>query len=481
MFVLTNAWSTTIRHKWRSMMLLLVAAIMMFGAVFTTAVAAASDKAHGEDYQAQAPIAVVRPTTQMKAKLKGDDPATVKKYLGLEQYNVYATSAQQIAAQQQSPFTISASLPMRQTDNAKAIAGKHDENADKTGGEILLQSLYDNSSVEINAMGKFKIVEGKALDYESKDSQNALVSKAFAKQNKLHVGDTFKLGGTTDGKTTYEFKVRGIYTYTDPVPAGNGDDARLAKDNRNNTVYTGPAAFSNNNLLVENPEGWATPHFDVGFKFENADQYQNFVKTVKNLKLPKGYEVSSPNLERYNASLKPLDKLNAMTSKLRIATYIAGGIILLLLTVLALMHRSDEIRMDMIIGVTRGRIGWQFALETLIPIIPGLIVGAVAGALCAKPLGGALADGFATPAVSGCWMAMWHCLEIVVALALIAFLRAALSSSSRIFDARTDAGSETKADNSSGSSAASKNDDEQQNHDDRPNSDTSDDDTEDQA
>jgi putative ABC transport system permease protein len=76
---------------------------------------------------------------------------------------------------------------------------------------------------------------------------------------------------------------------------------------------------------------------------------------------------------------------------------------------------------------------------------------------------------------------MWHCLEIVVALALIAFLRAALSSSSRIFDARTDAGSETKADNSSGSSAASKNDDEQQNHDDRPNSDTSDDDTEDQA
>jgi putative ABC transport system permease protein len=478
MFVLTNAWSTTIRHKWRSMMLLLICALMMFGAVFTTAVAEASDKAHGEDYQAQAPIAVVRPTTQMKAKLKGDDPATAKKYLGLEQYNTYATSAQQIAAQQQRPFTISASLPMRQTDTTKAIAGKHDESADKTGGEILLQSLYDDSSVEINAMGKFKIVEGKALDYESKDSENALVSKVFAKQNKLHVGDTFKLGSTTDGKTTYEFKVRGIYTYTDPAPAGNGDDARLAKDNRNNAVYTGPAAFSDNNLLIENPEGWRTPHFDVGFKFENADQYQSFVKIVKDVKMPKGYEVSSPNLDRYNASLEPLDKLNATTSKLRIATYIAGGVILLMLTVLALMHRSDEIRMDMIIGVTRGRIGWQFALETLIPIIPGLIVGAVAGALCAKPLGGALAEGFATPVVSGCWMALWHCIEIVVTLALIAFLRAALSSSSRIFDARTDAGSETKADNGSGSGVASKDDDERQNHDDRPNSDTSEDDTE---
>lgn len=476
MFVLTNAWSTTIRHKWRSIMFLLVAAIMMFGAVFTTAVAAASDKAHGDDYETQAPIAVIRPTAEMKTELKGDDPTTVKKYLGLEQYNTYATSVQQLAAQQQSPFTVSASLPMRQTDTTKAIAGKHDESADKTGGEILLQSLYDDGSVEINAMGKFKAVEGKMLDYEAKDGKSALISKAFAKQNKLHVGDTLKLGSTTDGKTTYEFKVRGIYTYTDPAPAGNGNNARLAKDNRDNAVYTGPAAFSDNNLLAENPEGWTTPHFDVGFKFQNTDQYHSFVKIVKDLKLPKGYEVSSPNLDRYNASLKPLDTLNATTSKLRIATYIAGGIILLLLTVLALMHRSDEIRMDMIIGVTRGRVGWQFALETLIPVIPGLIVGGVAGALCAKPIGGALADGFATPAVSDCWMAMWHCIEIVVALVVIAFLRAALSSSSRIFDARIDADSKTEAGNGPGT--VSEHDDEQQHRDDRHSSDTSEDDTE---
>ncbi|WEV69261.1 ABC transporter permease [Bifidobacterium sp. ESL0775] len=418
------------------MMMLFVAAVMIFGVVFGTAVDSANGKAHGETYEMQAPIAVIRPTAEMKGKLKGDDAASVKKYLSFDEYATYAMGLQQIGVQQPQ-FSISVSLPMRQAGGTKAIAGKSDESAKKTGGETMLYSLYDNDAISINLMGNFKLAQGKALNYQSKDSKSALVSEAFARKNNLKVGSTFKLGNPTDNTKTYTFKVRGIYAYTDPAPAGNGSDAKLAKDNRDNAVYAGPAAFTKNNLATEKASGWATPRFDVGFKLQGVDQYKSFAEMAKMMKLPKGYEVSSPTLDRYNDLLKPLDTLASVMGKVRVGLYAGGGVILLLLVGLGLRRRTDEIRMDMIIGVTRGRLGWQFALETLMPTLPGLLIGGVAGALAAKPLGSSLTHGIATPAVSACWMAMWYCIAIVAALAVIAFLRATFTNLSRIFDVRS--------------------------------------------
>ncbi|MDF7665797.1 ABC transporter permease [Bifidobacterium sp. ESL0745] len=445
MFVLTNAGSTVIRHKWRSLMMLLVSAIMIFGVVFATAVSSASDKAHGETYKAQAPVAVIRPTAAMEKTIKGDDVSSVKKYMSFDEYGGYAMSMQQIGVQDPQ-FSISVSMPMRQTGSLKAIAGKSDENSTKTGGETTLFSFYDKNSVVINPWGSFKITQGKSLDYQGKDGKDVVVSQAFARKNNLQVGSTFKLGNPTTADT-YEFKVRGIYTYTDPAPAGHGSDARLAKDNRDNAIYTEPAALTVNNLLSENPEGWLNPRFDVGFKLDSVDQYKTFVQTVKSMKLPKGYAISSPTLDQYNATLKPLDSLNAIMSKVRIGLYAGGGVILLLLVALALRKRRDEIAMDMVIGVTRARIGWQFSLETLIPTVPGLLIGGIAGALCAKPLGGALAKGFATPAVSACWMPMWYSIAIVAALAVIVFFRAIFAGTSHLFDTRDVTGNATQSTN----------------------------------
>ncbi|WEV59194.1 ABC transporter permease [Bifidobacterium sp. ESL0728] len=420
-------------------MMLLVAGVMIFGVVFATAVSSASDTAHGDNYQAQAPIAVVRPNAAMENKLKGDDATSVKKYITFDNYSNYAMVLQQIGVQQPQ-FSISISLPMRQTDSTKAIAGKSDESAKKTGGETTLYSYYDKDGISINPWGAFKISQGKSLDYQAKDGRNVLVSQAFARKNNLHVGSTLKLGNPMT-EDTYQLKVRGIYTYTDPAPTGHGSDAKLAKNNRDNAIYAEPSVLTKNKLLSDNPEGWLNPRFDVGFKLESVDQYKAFTQALKGMKMPKGYEVSSPTLDRYNASLKPLDSLNNVMVKVRIGLYAGGGVVLLLLLGLALRRRSDEISMDMVIGVTRPRIGWQFSLETLIPTIPGLLIGGIAGALSAKPLGKALAGGINTPAVSACWMAMWYSIAIVAALAVIAFLRAMFAGTRRIFDDRQAVGS----------------------------------------
>ena len=42
----------------------------------------------------------------------------------------------------------------------------------------------------------------------------------------------------TKASETYKFTVRGIYEYTGETPAGYGSDAKYAKDNRENVVYT---------------------------------------------------------------------------------------------------------------------------------------------------------------------------------------------------------------------------------------------------
>ncbi|WEV65952.1 MULTISPECIES: ABC transporter permease [unclassified Bifidobacterium] len=415
-------------------MMLLVAGIMIFGVVFASAVSSASGKAHGDAYQAQAPVAVIRPNAAMESTLKGDDVASVKKYMSFDDYGTYAMSLQQIGVQQPQ-FSIGMSLPMRQTGSIKAIPGQNDASTKKTGGETTLYGYFDKDGVTINPWGAFKVTQGKSLDYQAKDGKNVLVSVAFARKNNLHVGSTFKLGNpeTTD---TYQLKVRGIYTYTDPAPAGHGSDAKLAKDNRDNAIYAEPMVLTANKLFSENPKGWLNPRYDVGFKLENVDQYKAFARAAKSMKLPKGYEISSPTLDRYNNKLKPLDSLNNVMGKVRIGLYAGGGVVLLLLVGLALRRRTEEIRMDMIIGVTRARVGWQFSLETLMPMVPGLLIGGIAGALSAKPLGRALAGGIATPAVSACWMAMWYSIAIVAALAVIAFFRAVFAGTSHIFDVR---------------------------------------------
>ena len=120
--------------------------------------------------------------------------------------------------------------------------------------------------------------------------------------------------------------------------------------------------------------------FDAG----DSATYKSLVSTLKKSKLPaKGYEFSSPSLESYNASLEPLDTLSSRAKTGTIVLVAVGGVLLLILVLSGVWapKRDDEIGMALVSGVTRGRLGWQFMLETFMMTVPGWIVGLVAGAL----------------------------------------------------------------------------------------------------
>ena len=138
------------------------------------------------------------------------------------------------------------------------------------------------------------------------------------------------------------------------------------------------------------------------FSLANPSTYNKFVRSVKKAKLDtKTYEITSPSLTAYKKSIEPLDSAASSARIVLLAMTIVGGIALLALIVWAAVGgRRDEIGMAMITGVTKGRLGWQFMLETFMMTVPGWIIGLVAGALLAKPIGTAWAGGQAVTITS---------------------------------------------------------------------------------
>lgn len=184
---------------------------------------------------------------------------------------------------------------------------------DETGGQLIWRAFWTEVPPRPANLGTFEIVDGKDLSYNNQSSNpnttGALVSEAFASANNLKVGDTLKVAAASDAQTTAELKVRGIYKYTSESAVAN---PVTAARNRENAIFTNYQTFAKAGLDPQSNDktasGWAMPDLDVVFDTGDPATYKSLVSTLKKSKLPaKGYEVSSPSLESYNASLEPLE------------------------------------------------------------------------------------------------------------------------------------------------------------------------------
>lgn len=444
MFVLKNAWAHTVRHKWRSLLAILVAIVVAFGSMFGLAERAAADKATGSDYESQQVVASLRPTAATRATYDGTDSSYTSNYLGWTDYNTIGISFQSATGQSPNP-TATVSLPVRQTGDVKAIPGTADQPADKTGGEFTLRGFYSTEAADANYDGRFTIVSGKNLEYQTTEAltgNEVLVSKALAAKDGLKVGSKFKVTNPTDTAKAYELEVRGIYEYTDPGTTSN-TNTKLAKDNRDNVIFTTYAVINQNSLADTNEtaKGWAKPDLDLGFILTDVAQYRTFTSVAKKDKVASKYQVVAPSLERYEESIAPLKNLDAAMRTALPSLWFVGGLLLLALTLLGVAGRRDEIGMAIMSGVSRPRLGWQFMLESFIVLLPGFAIGAVAGGFAAGPLGNALGAGRATPVDAGIvWKVIWIGLAAVLALAIVAMLRAVAVHTDVLFAARSDAG-----------------------------------------
>ena len=73
MFVLKNAWAALKRHKWRSLLTIIIALLVTFGTMFSTAVIHASDTAYGSGYDAQQPTLDLKLKQSVQSTYDGAD------------------------------------------------------------------------------------------------------------------------------------------------------------------------------------------------------------------------------------------------------------------------------------------------------------------------------------------------------------------------------------------------------------------------
>lgn len=233
-------------------------------------------------------------------------------------------------------YTVAESVPVRESKSVQAITtGKtSDASADKTGGNLTLQSFYTAEAAQANEYGPYEVVEGKGLDYQNSLAQNVLISEALAKKNNLKVGSTITIGNPTDAKKTYEYTVVGIYRYTGNPDNAQGDDAKFAKDNRNNVLYTTYTTFAVNGFDTTKGKGWSIPGINVVFTFQNRSDIDKFAAALK-ADLPKGFTVSSPTITHYMQSIEALGTLAGTTRIIMIVLWICGALALLGLVLLA--------------------------------------------------------------------------------------------------------------------------------------------------
>ncbi len=436
MFVVKNAWSTLKRHPWRTTLTCIVTLIITTTTVFSTAVVEAADNASGSEYQALKPVVALHRTAATEAKRDGADPDWTKNYLTWTDYTNYATAAQQ--ANLQFSYTLTISMPARQTDKFKAIAGTADQSADKTGGEFTLTGFYTQGAQDSNPAGAITIVDGKALNYDSSNTatDEVLISKAVADANNLKVGDSITVANPTNADTTYTFKIQGIYTYNDSAASGEGSDAKLAKDNRDNAIYMTYTAFAGSNLDTSDGTGWSIPDLDIQFTLNSAADYDTFVKAVKDAKLPDTYEIVSSTLTDYKASIAPLESLANGMRIARIVVLVLGGLALLALVIVSMRHRTAELGTALTVGVTRGRMGRQFMLEVLIPSFLGFLLGMLIAGFATNPLAKALVNHDVPVSFGLLLHVFWYALATYVALSCIVVGRAAAFRTTTLFAPR---------------------------------------------
>ena len=403
MFVLKNAWFTIRRHAARS--LVMVLACLVVAALATTAatVLQADTKARTTDYESQQVDAVISPRKGTKASP-----------LGWNEYSKYAQRLQMDGMQYKAYFHETADISPEGLPQS---------------GTYSLVGVSDKEAEPTLPHGPFAVDQGKGLDYASQNAsgtQTVLISKQMAQANKLKVGDTLTIKDPRQQDQQVKLTISGTYHYRKAV-----DQAA------NRAIYTAYPTFAMLGLDAASKPGDPGHELLVAFVLDSPSTYQKFIKELRKDGLKASqYDIDSPSLKDYQRRMEPVHRAADQARTAIILVCLLGGLVLLGCLFLMLRGRANEIGMAITIGVHKARLGWQFALETLLLTLPGLVLGLALGTAISRPLGrslfrlGSLAR---MPHAGLIWKMILIGLAVCLVLALAAAARVAAFRTAQLY------------------------------------------------
>ncbi|AKV55864.1 ABC transporter permease [Bifidobacterium actinocoloniiforme DSM 22766] len=408
MFVLKNAWRAITRNKARNATFLIVCIAVTASAVVGLTVLQADEDTRTTIYDTQATDAVITPKTDGQGKGKTAKPLT------WEQYSQYAQLLQANSIQFGAYYYETAPASFQ---GIKPVGGQ---------GEMNLVGLSDSTVAAKGPYGKINRVQGKDLDYSESAGDAVLVSQPLAEANRLKTGSVIKIADPANAGKTVDMSVSGIYEVT----------GAQAKGPAANAVYAAYATFAQHGFDKAGQPGDKGRDLVVGFRLQNPDALKRFTDTLHKAGLSaKQYDVSSPSLEAYQRSVQPLHDRSGKIRALLIAILVFGAVLALVWLIFGLMFRANELGVAITIGVSKARIGWQMALETLIVTLPGLLIGLGAGtALCPAAVRSAITlPGIQQMPAAALWRVCGSGLAICFIIALLAWVYAGTFRTSRLY------------------------------------------------
>jgi len=212
---------------------------------------------------------------------------------------------------------------------------------------VTLTSVYGGSSVTFTS--------GQAFD-PAKDENVAVIGKALAEKNNLHVGSTFTAYSTT-------ITVAGIYD-------------------------TG-TTFSNAGLIMPLPtvQRLSNQPGDVTSATVTVNSVDNISAAVTAIKSALGTSADVVNdQDSAKQAITPLENVKSISTYSLIGALVAGAVIILLTMTMIVRERRREIGVMKAIGASNLKTMFQFVAESVTLTLLGLIVGLGIGIAAANPI-----------------------------------------------------------------------------------------------
>jgi putative ABC transport system permease protein len=294
------------------------------------------------------------------------------------------------------------------SSNLKPIENSSTDNAPQGGGggfsmsgsqsDFMITGLSSDEAVE--ALSNFSIKDGKVFGYDDSDVNQAVISETLATYNNLKVSDTVTVQNPDKASETYKFKIVGICE--DTQSSSSGGFGMMGADPAN-TIYVNYKTVAN--MIANSKKNPATLDTDTNptkttsalagslsytYVLGSKQDYDQFASDLKTAGLDDSFQVTSPDVEAYEASLVPLENLSTFATTLFWIILGVGAIVLIALSIFNIRERKYEIGVLTAIGVKKPKVAAQFAVELLIVTLFAVVIGGGIGAATSVPVSNAM-------------------------------------------------------------------------------------------
>ncbi|MDR2360636.1 MAG: FtsX-like permease family protein [Oscillospiraceae bacterium] len=216
-----------------------------------------------------------------------------------------------------------------------------------------------------------------------------IISYDLAELNGISVGDMIVTTSIfVEPEQTFELSVVGVYSdKTEAWPGPAYEDANFFLFNRRNEVITSLETVMSRGF--ETDQGM---EMHAEYYLKNPDNISKFEAEVRAKGLHPDYSVSI-NQEELDEITAPLSGMAGITSTFMFIILILGGIVLILLSFIAVRERKYEVGVLRAMGMEKAKVAAGILAEAIIISVICLFIGLGIGSAAAQPIADSILSG----------------------------------------------------------------------------------------